>query len=148
MYGIQLYQFCDFSLTGYFLAFQTIYSSPGGLLNSPRENTTSQSCLKFFTFGNRDLTVLIRRNGNLIQVSVPAINTSTIWRPVQVCKLRDCLTLSYQNYKTIITEVSSKVTQKCAVYISKCTVFKSIFVRCLNVPYSESQLFICSVHLS
>lgn len=72
------------STRGYFLAFQTIYSSPGGLLNSPRENTTSQSCLKFFTFGNRDLTVLIRRNGNLIQVSVPAINTSTIWRPVQI----------------------------------------------------------------
>uniref|UniRef100_K1Q6C7 MAM and LDL-receptor class A domain-containing protein 2 n=1 Tax=Magallana gigas TaxID=29159 RepID=K1Q6C7_MAGGI len=78
------HQSTNTSTQGYFLAFQTTYGSPGGILNAPRENTTSQSCLKFFTFGNRDLSVLIRRNGNLSQVSVPAINSSTVWRPVQI----------------------------------------------------------------
>lgn len=74
------------SFKGYFLGFQTVYSSTSASLYAPVENITSQSCLKFYTFGNRDLNVVQLREGNFIHVSVPRINESTIWRPTQVLK--------------------------------------------------------------
>lgn len=74
------------SFSGYFLGFYTVYTTTASLLLSPMENRTSSSCLKFYTFGNRDLRVIVTSGANMSSTFVPMINTTTKWRPIQVKK--------------------------------------------------------------
>ncbi|XP_061181249.1 uncharacterized protein LOC133189870 [Saccostrea echinata] len=77
------------SSLGHFLGFVTSYTTPV-YLNAPIENVTVNSCLKFYTFGNRNLWV-----GNYSQFLLSFINESTIWRPYQIPVEAGTLTLRF-----------------------------------------------------